>query len=109
MEAAPPMQVPIQASNYSSYEHQLKVNGTDYIHTLEVVVTIDRDGKEFKKTIEVKKIGDEPYKVSRLMVDSKECEECHETNLTSAKLADFKLNWEKNWKPTQWREPNMTD
>ena len=109
IEAAPLIQVPIQTSHYTSNEHKLRVSGLeDYVHTIKSFVTIDRDGKEFKRNIDIKKIKNDFYEVNSLTVDSHEYEESINTNLAPDKLAEFKLEWDKNWKVSQWPEPTNT-
>ena len=98
---APLIQVPIQRSDFVGRDHKLKVNGIDYSHQFKVITTLDRDGKEFKRTIELKKIGEDSMETSRLTVDGKEYEENLETSMSMEKLAEFKKNWEKNWKPSK--------
>ena len=100
----PPIQVPIQRSDFVSREHKLKVNGVEYSHHLKLITTLDRDGREFKKTIESKKIGDDSFEVSRLTVDDKEYDNGLDTHMNPEKLAEFKKNWEKNWKPSNTPE-----
>lgn len=101
VESTPLIQVPIQKSDFISRDHKLKVNGVDYLHQFQIMTTVDREGTEFKRTIDLKQIGEDSVKTSCLTVDGKEYEDSQDTTMSSEKLAEFKKTWEKNWKPTK--------
>jgi hypothetical protein len=71
---------------------------------VKVITTIDRDGKEFKKTVVTRHIGADKYQKTIFALNRETYNETEETDMSSQDLQQFQEKWIRNWKPKQWAD-----